>query len=170
MKSIFTLFDTYSDAQAAVNSLLERDFSESDMAVVILEEVAKNNLNAGQHAIDAAKSGEIGAQTVRGLDYLVGGQSAVALPQVGRVYASGDLATLLVNTAASGEHSFQAALESFAVPETVAEAFASGVANGKLLFAIKAEDARAGSAQDVLIMHRGHHTGSYNDSPSPAMR
>src|SRR5690606_27720914 len=137
MKSIFALFDTYADVQAAVNSLLERDFSESDMAVMIPEEVARNSL-------DAAKSGEAGGQTARGLDHLIGGQNAVALPEVGRVYAAGDLATLLVDAAAApGGRGLQDALHSLAIPETVAEAFATGLAKGKILFAIKAEDASA---------------------------
>lgn len=168
MRSIFALFDTYDDAEAAVRGLLERDFTEDQMNLLIQEQVAKNNLDADLGAVNVRKTNGVGTQSVQGLDALVGGRSAINLADAGVVIAAGDTATTLVRSAA--QSGLQAALEDFLIPETVAEAFASGVADGKILFWIRADDRRSGVAQDVLIMHKGRHTGSYNDSASPALR
>ena len=159
MKSIFALFDTYADVQAAVNSLLERDFSESDMAVMIPEEVARNSL-------DAAKSGEAGGQTARGLDHLIGGQNAVALPEVGRVYAAGDLATLLVDAAAApGGRGLQDALHSLAIPERWPKRSRKPRQRQDPVRHQGGGRPRRVCAGRLIM--RGRHTGSYNGALAP---
>ncbi|WP_119069455.1 hypothetical protein [Aggregatilinea lenta] len=154
MKTIFALFDTYEDAKAAVEGLLERDFTPDQINVVLQAPVAKTGQESGD-----------GSAT---LDRLTREEQPVLLSGSGPVIAAGDLATMLVKSAAApGTGGLTDALQDLAIPETVAEAFASGVEEGKVLFCVKTDDdRRAENAHTVLATYSARYPGDYDHLPT----
>lgn len=154
MKTIFAMFDTYEDADAAVQGLLERDFTRDQINVLLQEPAAKT----GQDTRDGTTA----------LGILVYAEQPVTLPGAGPVIASGELAAMLVRSAVAlgPGGGLLAALVDMAIPETVAEAFANGVQEGKILFCIQCDDDRAEYAQTVLTTYSARYPGDYDSLPT----
>ncbi|HML21540.1 MAG TPA: hypothetical protein PKD09_07835 [Aggregatilinea sp.] len=154
MKTIFAMFDTYKDAKSAVEGLLERDFASDQINVLLQESVAKNGQDEGD-----------GTAT---LDQVTAGEQPVPLTGSGPVIAAGTLATMLAKSAAAPGTGggLRAALVDLSIPDTVAEAFASGVQEGKILFCVKCDDDRAEYAQTALVTHSARYAGDYNTLPT----
>lgn len=157
MKTYFGLIKDYYQGDAAVEALLQRGFEQDQINVVLLEHVAKNSMEAGLNSIKVDKSEEHGQPGMHGLDDLLGGEQAVTIPDVGRVYAAGQLANLLTNIAAMpgvADGGLKAALLEFNLSPDAAEFFMEGVRDGGLLFFIRTEDERAREAAEILRTHK----------------
>lgn len=157
MKTIFGLFRTYDDAEATTRMLLDKGFSEDEMNAIVLEDVAKNEMDVNLEKITVQVSDEIGQRTARGLDAMLASRQPVRLTGVGRVYAAGELASVLVTTASvpgATNGGFQAALENFGVPEDEGRGFVNGVLDGGILFFIRTTDERAAEAREALLAHK----------------
>ena len=117
-----------------------------------------------------AKNGQDASDSATALDTLTRQERPVTLTGVGPVIASGELATMLARSAAApgtGGGLLVALKEDMAIPETVAEAFANGVQEGKVLFCIKCDDdRRAEYAQTVLTTHAARYPGDYDRLPT----
>lgn len=156
MKTFFGLIKDYNQGDAAVSELVQRGFDHKQINVVLLEHLAKNSMEAGLNSIKVDKSEELGQPGAHGLDGLLGGEQAVTIPDVGRVYAAGELANLLTNTASvPGEvdGGLKAALVDFSLSEEAAAFYQEGVKDGGLLFFIRTEDERAKEAAGILRAH-----------------
>lgn len=163
-KTIFALFDDYADAEAALDNLVEHDFSEEEMNVLVREQLAKERMDVGQHRADVKKSDEVGDITLRGLPRLLGGQQPVHLPGVGNVLAAGNLATIMTrsasSTAAEAEGLKQALVE-MNVPENLAQDFREALEQGSVLFWLRADEERAPAAANILREENGQHVADY---------
>ena len=163
-KTIFALFDSYSDAKAALDSLVEHDFSEDEMNVLVREQLAKEQMEVDLHEVDIQKSDEVGEVTIRGLPRLLGGQQPVHLPGVGDVLAAGNVATVMARTASStgtADVGLKQALVEMNVPEDLATTFREALAEGGVLFWIRTGEEKAPAAAGVLREENGRHVADY---------
>lgn len=88
MKTFFGLIHEYAEGDAAVKALLESGFDPDKINVVLLENIAKNSMQAGFNRIKVDKSEELGQPGAHGLDGLLGGEKAVTVPDVGGILRS----------------------------------------------------------------------------------
>lgn len=167
MKTIFALFGSYDAAHGAVESLLEREFGESEMNAIALAPTVKENMDVDLHAVDVQKSEEVGGKTAQGLAALFGGEQPVHVGEMGDLLAAGELATLMTTRAAAtnnGGPPMQEALEEFGVPQDVASEYARGIVEGGVLLWVRTADERAAAAASVLREQKGRGVGVYPQS------
>jgi len=128
------------------------------MNVIALEDIAKDAMQIDLEKVKVKKTGQVGEKTVSGLDELLGGQQAVDVPDVGEVFASGSLATMLVRSASAPgavEGGLAAALQDFNLPEDAAESYRSGIKEGSLLFFIRSQDENASDIVQIMRQSKG---------------
>lgn len=157
METIFGLFSTYGDAEATTQMLLDKGFSEEEMNAIVLEDVAKNEMDVNLEKITVEVSDELGQRTARGLYAMLASRQPFRLTGVGRVYAAGDLASVLATTASvpgMADGGLRAALEEFGVPADEAQSYVDGLLDGEILFFIRTSDERAAEAREVLLEHK----------------
>ncbi|MER2268384.1 hypothetical protein [Methylobacterium oxalidis] len=163
-QTITALFDSYDDASAAVTKLEAVGIPHSDISIVASNEGDRRSYltgsTGGDH--DEAKEGaETGAGTGATLGTLAGGAvglltglGLMAIPGVGPVVAAGWLVTTLtgagVGAAAGG---LTGGLVGAGVSETDAHTYAEGVRRGGTLVTVRADEAHAASAMDILEQH-----------------
>ena len=163
-KSIFALFESDADAEAAVRTVVEDDFSEEEINVLVREQLAKERLEVDLHEVDVKKSAEVGDVAERGLPRLLGGQQPIHLPGVGDVLAGGDLATVMARSAAAtatAEAGLKQSLMELNVPEDLAGTFREAVETGSVLFWMRTEEAQAPAVAGVLRRENGQHVADY---------
>lgn len=163
-KTIFALFDNYPDAKAALDNLLDHDFAEDEMNVLVREQLAKDQMKVGLHEVDVKKSDEVGDISVRGLPRLLGGQQPVHLPGVGNVLAAGNLATVMARSASSTgaeAEGLKQALKEMDVPENLAVTFRESLEEGGVLFWMRTDEEKAPEAASVLRKENGQHVADY---------
>ncbi|MDW5315430.1 general stress protein [Rhizobium sp. PL01] len=152
-KTVTGLFDTYSDATAAVDQLKTAGISEKDISIV------SNNAD-GRHksdndvAEDAGAGAGIGA-AVGGVGGLLTGLGIMAIPGVGPVVAAGWLAATAAGAVAGAVVGGAAggiigALTDSGVDERDAHVYAEGVRRGGTLVTAKVDEARAVEAEAIL--------------------
>ena len=161
MKSLFTLFTDVPNAQKASEDLLEIGFTEAEMNAVVLTDIADESLEINRKTIRTDKTGEVGEKVVRGFASLVGGQQPVDLPDVGRVYAAGDIATLVADSAGDPHRestdNLEHSLADSGLSSDAAHIYAEGVSGGKVLFWIHGEDDKVPGAVPVFREMKGQH-------------
>lgn len=164
MKTIFGLFGAYPDAQAAVNALLDEDFDEGEMNLIVQTEIAKDNMDVDLNRVKVEATAEIGRKTVTGLEAMLAGEQPVNLPDVGNVYAAGELATIMTSTAAmpgETDNGLESALVDFNVSKDAAEKYRAGVESGELLFFIRTDDERASQSAKIIEENGGGHIAGF---------
>ncbi|MDQ3249444.1 MAG: hypothetical protein M3Q45_09620 [Chloroflexota bacterium] len=158
MRTIFTHFETYADADAAVAQLLDEGFSTDELHVIVQAQVAKNNMNVNQATMHVDVTDKLGEQTLHGLAGLLGGRQPVRNNELGTLYAVGELASVISQGTAGIDNAgggMEATLVEFGIPAETAQAYITGVRNGNLLLGVRTEDERAGAAGNVLRQHNG---------------
>jgi hypothetical protein len=161
MQSVFSLFETYEDCAEAVDELIEEGFDEAEMNVIADEEVAKTHLDIDPGRADVEATDELGEEA-KGLDILLGVEQPVVLPGLDDVYAAGDVATVLVKTAASPDTGgLVSALVEFGVSQPIAHAYVEAMEDGGLLFWLRTGDDRASEGAEILREHNGLHVTSH---------
>jgi hypothetical protein len=157
MKTVFGLFETYAEAETAVEEVLDLGIEEGDLAVIVQEGVAEGGLDeVNQEAADVTVTDEVGERTVGGLNALLVGEQGVEIPGAGRVYAAGVVADTLIRAASAPEHAEEGltgALVEFGVPEGEARFQADGVRRGGLLLAVRAPDTKAAEVAQTFRTH-----------------
>lgn len=154
-KTIVGLFDTLTEAQGAVQELVNKGFSRDTISI------AANNA-AGEYTQSTTSSeewsgtatGAATGATIGGIGGLLVGLGALAIPGVGPIVAAGPLIAALtgagIGAVAGG---LIGALTDIGVPEEEAGYYAEGVRRGGTLVTINAEDNMADKAIDILEDH-----------------
>lgn len=161
MRTIFSLFSTYEDANAAIQYLIDNRFTINEMNAIIQRDIAEEHMKINPRKANIS--------TMNGIDKLLAGVLAGKQTEntydAGRVYAAGDLATELAKVAelprAAGK-GLKSALIDFNIPEEVAESFIAGIKGGGILFFIRTSDERASTAANILQFYKGKHVSSYS--------
>lgn len=152
MKTVTGLFDTYSDATAAVSNLKSAGIPEGDISIV------SNNGDGHYEESNAAAGAGTGAgvgAVVGGAGGLLAGLGLLAIPGVGPVVAAGWLAALAVGAvggAAVGGATggIIGALTQSGVPEADAHVYAEGVRRGGTLVTARVDENRYAEAETIL--------------------
>jgi hypothetical protein len=140
VKTVFCLFNSYGQAQTAVNRLLEQGFETTNMNAIIRARNAREEMDINQAKVGVQVTDRVGGHVRCGLDRLIGSQRPVALPDVGQVYAGGEMATIVATAAMRlrpAQRGLKPALKGFNVPEEEADAYTLGIQEGGLLFWIR---------------------------------
>jgi hypothetical protein len=154
----------YENARGAVDELLAKGFNEKEFNAIVQQSVVKANslVPAGTAAVEITS--RVGERTAHGLDWLVGGEHNVVIPDVGKVHAAGQMATIMSKTAmgpGKPDPGLRSALVEYSLPSDIAEAYTEGVMRGGVLFFVRAGDERAAEAANVLHEHKAKHVASY---------
>ncbi|PSC06720.1 hypothetical protein SLNSH_02690 [Alsobacter soli] len=158
-KTVSALYDSYTEASAAVSALEAAGFPHSDVSLVANNtEKWHRGGDASDAADDAGKGAGIGA-ALGGAGGLLAGLGMLAIPGLGPVVAAGWLASTAAGALAGAAVGGAAgglvgALTDAGVPERDAHTYAEGVRRGGALVTARVEDARASEAQAILQRHR----------------
>ena len=154
-KTIVGLFDTFTEAQGAVQDLVNKGFPRDTISI------AANNAT-GEYAQSTSSSeewsgtatGATTGATIGGIGGLLVGLGALAIPGIGPIVAAGPLIAALtgagIGAVAGG---LIGALTDIGVPEEEAGYYAEGVRRGGTLVTLNAEDGMADQAIDILEDH-----------------
>ena len=148
-RTVSRLFDSYSQAKAAVEALEQAGFSSSEVSLVsrfrdddTLADDARGSGTAAGAATGAVVGGGTGLLAALGI---------IAIPGIGPLVAAGVLATTLVGAGAGGVvGGLIGALTDYGVSEEDAQVYAEGVRRGSSLVTVKTDDARVAQAETIL--------------------
>lgn len=106
MKTIFALFESWDEAEAAVAELIDRRFDEGEMNVIVREPVGRTGVDAHVKGTNKA-----------GLPGLIGGGSGI-MPDAGGVRVAGKIAAMTAGprTPEKPLHDIKAILAGLGVP------------------------------------------------------
>jgi uncharacterized membrane protein len=156
--SVIGFFDTFTEAQAVVQELVNQGFLREHISLVAQD-------TGGEYALARASAAEAkqarGALTGAGTGAALGGVAGLlvglgtlAIPGIGPVVAAGPLAAALggagIGTAAGG---LLGALTGVGVPEEEVRHYAESLRRGHVLVTVQAEDHRADQAAEVMRQH-----------------
>lgn len=156
VKTVFGLFETYEAARAAVDELQEAGAEISEMNAIVKSRVAKTAMDIDLRAAGVAVTDEVGEQTLKGLDRLVGGEQPVNLPGLGNIYAAGEIATFIAKAALrrrEGDQGLEPALREFDVPADDASTFFAGIEGANWLIFVRTDDDKARQLLPVMRKH-----------------
>jgi hypothetical protein len=164
MKTVFGLFSDYTQAQAAIDLLQAEGFNQDEMNVIVQTEIARDSMDVDLERAKVQVTSKVGQKTIHGLDAMLAGEQSVTVPDVGEVFAAGELATLLVRTAAApgeADHGLKRTLIDFNIPPDVAREYRVRVEGGGVLFFIRTRDERASQAVALLKENHGMMVSGY---------
>lgn len=163
MKTIFCLFREFEDARQAVQQLLAQRFNQNYLNSLVLAQVAKNSIEVKPNQIHRNQNIPITGDQPSQLDLMLSRKQPVALTGVGKMYASGELASMVVKTAAahpnsSSENGLQQALVDFGLTDEIAKKYVSGLREGGLILFLRTEDEQAPEVAQLLKTMEGSKT------------
>jgi hypothetical protein len=146
-RTVTHLFDDHADAQRAVAALEGAGFSSSEISLL------SRFRSDGSLADDT--SGVATGATVGGLAGggvgLLAALGVIAIPGIGPLVAAGVLATTIASAAAGTvAGGLIGALADYGVSEDDAHVYSEGVRRGGSLVSVRADDARAAKAEQIL--------------------
>lgn len=163
MKTVVGSFDSYSEAQAVFSELESQGFDRDDISIVARDDARDQHQTAASDAADSTDAGDMGSGAAKGAVTggviggtagLVAGMASLAIPGLGPIIAAGPIAAALtgagVGAVAGG---IIGALTNLGVHEDDAHYYAESVRRGGALVLVRAEDARAQLAADIMQQH-----------------
>lgn len=159
-RTVARLFDSYSDAAAAVRDLEAAGFSHDDVSLI-----ANRPEGDDTSAADTNGVGETGAGTGAGtgatLGTIVGGGAgllagigALAIPGLGPIVAAGWLVAAVTGAGAgAAAGGLLGALTQAGVGEEHANVYAEGVRRGGNLVTVRTDESRAAEAEAIMARH-----------------
>ena len=154
-KTIVGLFDTFTEAQGAVQELVNKGFSRENISIAANDATGEyskslSSESTGSGAVTGATTGA----AIGGVGGLLLGLGALAIPGVGPIVAAGPIIAALtgagIGAVAGG---LIGALTDVGVPEEEAGYYAEGVRRGGTLVTINAEDNKADQAIAIMEKH-----------------
>jgi len=159
MKSIFSSFDSFKNADDAVRQLREVGFKSSEINVLIQDAAAKANMeDVDMESVHVDVTDAIGERELGGLALLVANEQPVNLPDVGPLLAGGELATILTNSTDAQNQTggtLAAMLVDFGLSEEAAESYRDAVGSSGVMIWVRSEEDQAGKASAILKDHNG---------------
>ncbi|MGD0230918.1 MAG: hypothetical protein ABSC19_11240 [Syntrophorhabdales bacterium] len=163
MRTIFALFEGYSEAREAVEELIDRHFDEGEMNVVVQELTGRGGMDINSRTMNVDKTASPGTGVMRGLDRLLAGRKPVIMPDAGAVYAAGGMASMAAGAATRERPSegLKNMLLALDVPQELAEFYTNGVLEGGVLLWIRTDEARVAEAANILSRTKGEEIANY---------
>ncbi len=161
-KTVVGLFDTFAEAQHAMQDLVETGFQANDISMVI-NDAAKEHaayLKKDQDRLpeETAGLGALAGTIFGGVGGIMAGIGALSIPGIGPVVAAGSFLTILGTTAlgagvGAAAGGLVGALVGQGIPEEDANFYAEGIRRGGTLVAVTTADEQARQAQQILNQH-----------------
>jgi uncharacterized membrane protein len=152
MKTVVALFNTFTDAQHAVETLVNADVDRADISMIANDAGGDYKVYTGDYKEgDATASGAVGGAAVGGAIGLLAGLGALAIPGVGPVLAAGPLLSALLGAgvgAATG--GIAGALIDVGVSEEEAQYYSEGVRRGGTLLSVTTSDEHVNQVEHLL--------------------
>ena len=162
MKTIFGLFEDFLDARMAVEELREKNFEPGEMSLLATKATVRNNLDPFQGRERPDQIGESGELADNRLDDLFAFQEEFEISDLGgEVYASGDLANVLSETASDAGGSLRAGLAHFDLGDDTVNTYGEGIKGGGILFFMRAFDDHTDEAIQILQEHNAKRVTSH---------
>jgi uncharacterized protein (TIGR02271 family) len=157
MKTVVGLFDSFADARAVVQELESNGFSRDQISIVGRDSERTSSGSSSSDESDIGAGAAAGAGTgavVGGAAGLLAGLAGLTIPVIGPALGAGWLAAAIagagVGAAAGG---LVGALVNAGVPKEHAEYYSEGIKRGGTLVTVKADDARAEMAAEIMSRH-----------------
>jgi hypothetical protein len=151
-QTVSRLYDSYSQAQAAVDNLQRAGFSSSEVSLV--SRYRDDDTLVDDDASGAATGAATGA-AIGGGGGLLAALGVIAIPGIGPLVAAGVLATTLVGAAGGAAvGGLMGALTDAGVSEEDAQVYSEGVRRGSSLVTVTTTEGRVSEAQAILDSHR----------------
>lgn len=157
MKTIAGLFDTYQEAEKAVNELDSLGIAREHISVIARDPVMRERVIGAedQAAAEGAGAGALGGTAIGGLGGLLVGLSAITVPGLGPIITTGTIITALGSTAAGAGIGAAAggiigALTGAGIPEEEAQVYAESVRRGGILLTVEVAEDRSSAVLDAL--------------------
>ncbi len=160
MRTIFSRFTKYTDADEAVQALLAKDYAAEEINVLINAQSAKSNMddvNLARVHVDVTDA--VGQRALNGLALLVGNEQPVNVTGIGPVLAAGQLATILANAANASSRAgddLETLLKDYGVPAETATHYRAAVADTGVLVWVRAEDDQMGEVGEIFRRFNGN--------------
>jgi uncharacterized membrane protein len=157
MKIIAGLFDTYQEAENAIDKLRSLGITREQIGVLARDTVLQERAigTDAETSPEHVGVGAIGGTAVGGLIGLVTGLSAITVPGIGPVLTTGAILTALGSTAAgagigAATGGIIGALTSVGIPEEDAQVYAESVQRGGILLTVETDDGLAMPVMEAL--------------------
>ena len=149
-RTVSKLYDTYSQAQRAVEALEQAGFSSSEVSLI--SRYRDDNTLADEAS--GATTGATAGAVVGGGTGLLAALGVIAIPGIGPLVAAGVLATTLVGAAGgSVVGGLIGALTDYGVSEDDAHVYSEAVRRGSSLVTVRTDDDRLATADAILNAH-----------------
>jgi hypothetical protein len=177
-KTVIGLFDSFDEAQRAVDDLLRFGVRRDDISLVARDEhgdMSRAREVGDTGAAESAGAGAVGGSLVGGALGLLVGTGLLIIPGIGPVLAAGPLAAGIGTiAAAAGATALGAGLGAAAggllggllgagVPEDEAQAYVEGVRRGGTLLSVQAADVEADDVREIMIRNGAVDMGRRSD-------
>jgi hypothetical protein len=150
-RTVSRLYDTYGDAQRAVNALEAAGFTSSEIGLVSRYRDDETLAETSSGAASGAAAGAV----LGGGTGLLAALGVIAIPGIGPLVAAGVLATTLVGAAGGGAvGGLLGSLTDYGVNEEDAHLYSEAVRRGGSLVTVRADDDRAVKAEAILDANR----------------
>jgi hypothetical protein len=156
MMTIFGLFESYEEAGAVVDELLQMGAELSELNVLVQSGVAKSNMDIDHGRAGVAVTDKVGEVELHGLDRLLAGEQAAPVLGVGEIYAIGELAHFIMAAAQERREEappMEVALREFGLSTKTAATYASGIASALWLLFVRTDGRKAKQLLPVLRKH-----------------
>ena len=152
-RTVTRLFDSYSQAQAAIEALEQAGFTSSEVSLV--SRYRDDNTLVGDDEASGTATGATAGALIGGGGGLLAALGIIAIPGIGPLVAAGVLATTLVGAAGgSVVGGLIGALTDAGVSEEDAHVYSEGVRRGSSLVTVTTDDVRASKAESILNAHK----------------
>jgi uncharacterized membrane protein len=157
METIVGLFDTYEQADQAVQALYESGYQNQEISVLMRQKPVSDQLedDPGEDVVKKTGIGAASGGVAGGLAGLLVGLGVLVIPGIGPAVAAGTLAAAL-GTAATGagigaiSGGMLGALAAVGIPREQAEVYAEGVKRGGVVVMVEVEPGRGEVAQTLM--------------------
>ncbi len=149
-RTVSKLYDSYSQAQRAVEALEQAGFSSSEVSLI--SRYRDDNTLADEAS--GTTTGATAGAVVGGGTGLLAALGVIAIPGIGPLVAAGVLATTLVGAAGgSVVGGLIGALTDYGVSEDDAHVYSEAVRRGSSLVTVRTDDDRLATADAILNAH-----------------
>ena len=149
-RTVSKLYDSYSQAQRAVEALEQAGFSSSEVSLI--SRYRDDNTLADDAS--GTTTGATAGAVVGGGTGLLAALGVIAIPGIGPLVAAGVLATTLVGAAGgSVVGGLIGALTDYGVSEEDAHVYSEAVRRGSSLVTVRTDDDRSAKADAILNAH-----------------
>ena len=142
-KSVIAAFNDKNSAEKAVNALRTKGFDKDISIAAKKEAEGYNNFYGTDPISDGATTGGV----IGGIEGLVLGAGALAIPGVGPILAAGPLAGVLSGAATGG---IAGGLADFGIPADRSSFYEDQVKQGKAIVTVQTDDNKAQQAEQTL--------------------